>query len=1017
MSLTFSEITARLASIAELIAKIEHEHLLTNTASFHDLKDRLTKLNNRIWNTITKDELENFEQTYCCQTLLDHLDSSSALYNVPWNRPQTKSIPKKNCIPWLNQQYDAYIQPFLTEVHDKKRAKVGKQPVRIIDSDEPDNAALASNQLLSLQLQKLKPLFVEVKAKHSDLFLKQSQFKKASSTTLANVTLIQWQNDYQKDSELGQSIIDEISEKLCGLPFTDDSYKEQGLLLFKSIATLKKLNNNREVLAEQIFALQELVFPNDKQSEQQLAELRLHALESLKKTLHSFVYFVIEIDAKNKGPEFQDFTQALDQFITNFTNDLAEGTTVIANSAEVVKLKNLLSHSINADRSLSHSTEQNNASSDAITDLMNGLFSLSTKVDDGSEKNTLLYRKQIERIYSIRAKLQDRAIEKSAQYFRFQQTIMQTRATIIDETNINKDKISQLDSKITALITELELKCKLILFNSPLYTTAHERIVQLMELKAKFNSLLEEITAEASSTANSTTLHALLKRFEDATSTEAYSQALKEITQLKESTDEKLKQQVEIHDRIETMQKDCPDVVIILQQLDTFYKKERTQLHSALTAKITEATMALDSLGWNPKQTSQTLKDHIDLSIEIVQKNLSLTRSQDKINKAVISLDTIIAEVNVKRELHQALQDKMNDAIVMFELLGWTKDKINHQLKQHVNLSSMIRSKNSPLALIKTHVKDALVALDTRINDAETTFRNTIATQQESIQKICFSLSNSARELAHYGNQDISCYKNLRNDTHTMDITHHDYQNHILEFTTSSDVLLKPWYDDYCIKYRDIQNSVNACNNALVDAQKVEKEIKRRLNTPAYKISQTILLDLQKEFNRILVKHINHASEISANQKNILLEHKDDLIFTRAYSEAVNTALQQIDPRLSKLKTIYAQFEKINHDYTYKHHPSAALDHKRLDNDYINTLQERANESLRSPNMEHMSDGVRSEFIQWIRNHIVKPLQHLGKKHPFVFFPTKWACRTEKALVEKGNDAYQQLTQLTQLID
>ena len=59
--------------------------------------------------------------------------------------------------------------------------------------------------------------------------------------------------------------------------------------------------------------------------------------------------------------------------------------------------------------------------------------------------------------------------------------------------------------------------------------------------------------------------------------------------------------------------------------------------------------------------------------------------------------------------------------------------------------------------------------------------------------------------------------------------------------------------------------------------------------------------------------------------------------------------------------------------------------------------------------MEDISDGVNSKFFQWIRRHILRPLETLVHAKTTHFF-TVGACATEKALINLGNNLYEKLT-------
>lgn len=1091
MKLTYKQVSHQLTAIAQIITTVEQQHLLTITLSIDNLKQRLKKLNHRDWETITHEEIESFAQESCCATILELLDSSAIQYNIPWARPQKEEIPRENSIVWLKSQCENFIQPLIHEIKHlkqsaKKSLKKEKQPVKIMDSDEPDDPLHSCNPLLSLQLQKLKLIFLEVKRTHYGLLACQHHFKK--STALTNVKLIQWHVQYQKNTNRAHEQINTVHQSLSAIPLMDDTLKKQGHLLADSIELLTTLNTQQELLVQQILTEQELAFPDSKKTEQELLALQQQAYMSLKKVLHFFGRHVIEIDIKNNGNEFHDFTQQLIQFIDDLSYELTNAPLPLASYQAVETFKELLVPLSNDLTSTSNLTTQNDRL-EKLDDVMEYLFLNTHQVDKDIEKNKFFYRNTIERIYSLRAKLQQRAIEKNTPYFNLQKKITPIKKMLTEQNNTTRERVNQLLTEITSLIKKLELKSKRIFFTCPFYQKAQEQTYHLLEQKAKLKKLLEEIENETSSMQNNTHMHSLLKRFEDATSNDDLSQALKEMVQLKESTETKLKAHEQIHVYLEAPTVDIEMAHLLLNELDTFYEHERSLLHKKLDAKLIEAKSTLLALGWNHdqitlklkprieralelnseeidlkqaentvakeitcldqvisetqkkidlrlgletklfeaeqalkllqlnhKQNHKALEPPIQLSQELCLRDISLTQYEEKITEVILNLNHIILESKERNNLHNTLETLITETNCILKLIGFRSEQIQEILKPHRDLFSQINSIQSAFTTVQDKVATALSTLTSRITKSEDALHQQIVIQREKVETSYHDFKQSIRNLKHYRQLNIPFFNVLSDTIHDMNQQYLDYKLHNTKqpkLTPSTE--LKPWYETYLDKLKSLQTQIHYGDKLLIQAKNVEREIDRRMESPPYRISLNILTELKQEFDRIFDKHIKSSRQLTRDQKNELIDIKPNLL-SQSYVRTSNitTALQRIDPRLNKLIEIWDQFEKINTQYLQNnHHPSLDSGNNQwVDQEYIKTLQNQANQSLRSCDMERISDGVRSKFIQWLRYHIVKPLQHLGRNNSHLFFPTKLACKTEKELIYLGNTAYERLSPL-----
>ena len=132
-------------------------------------------------------------------------------------------------------------------------------------------------------------------------------------------------------------------------------------------------------------------------------------------------------------------------------------------------------------------------------------------------------------------------------------------------------------------------------------------------------------------------------------------------------------------------------------------------------------------------------------------------------------------------------------------------------------------------------------------------------------------------------------------------------------------------------------------------------------------------------------------------------------------SQLTEKYLNQIDQRLFKLQKMYFEFKTINCQHINL--DTTKLDKQAYLTDLINLVKRR----LCNEAMENLSDGVRHQFIQWIRINILKPLQtiqyyiqhrlesYLNMNHTprsITFF----AGKTEKTLYDLGQKICNQLT-------
>ncbi|MBA3535066.1 MAG: hypothetical protein H0T84_00390 [Tatlockia sp.] len=165
--------------------------------------------------------------------------------------------------------------------------------------------------------------------------------------------------------------------------------------------------------------------------------------------------------------------------------------------------------------------------------------------------------------------------------------------------------------------------------------------------------------------------------------------------------------------------------------------------------------------------------------------------------------------------------------------------------------------------------------------------------------------------------------------------------------------------------------------------------------------SRQIVNQLKSEYRQILQVKLEDAIKNNPNDERLInIQINPNILFTKP--ELVNEyqdILVKIDPNLTNL------CKKI-------HQPSVPREI------YVKQLLQKVEAHLHNDQMEHFSDNKHSAFFQFIRTYIIKPLQILMRKlssifseenNPHCFFATAGATKTEAVMIEKGNEAAQNL--------
>ncbi|CDZ77034.1 hypothetical protein BN59_01313 [Legionella massiliensis] len=225
----------------------------------------------------------------------------------------------------------------------------------------------------------------------------------------------------------------------------------------------------------------------------------------------------------------------------------------------------------------------------------------------------------------------------------------------------------------------------------------------------------------------------------------------------------------------------------------------------------------------------------------------------------------------------------------------------------------------------------------------------------------------------------------------------------------------------------ELLTSVRKLEDAVTQAEKHLQQrnsmltkaliIQRRMESKEYKMSLRLIVKLQEEFVRLLDEtHIKAAIKNHPDDQQALEELRQNpqaLFQGNNLSKEQVDLLDKVDLRLNKLKAIANDFKLMNNNYINRNLDLLG------DERYGNLLLSKVEAHIHNSQMEHFSDGKRSDFVQWLRTNILKPVQSLTHYVGFKigvesytknrFFTTAGATKTEDLLVVTGNELYTNL--------
>ncbi len=292
----------------------------------------------------------------------------------------------------------------------------------------------------------------------------------------------------------------------------------------------------------------------------------------------------------------------------------------------------------------------------------------------------------------------------------------------------------------------------------------------------------------------------------------------------------------------------------------------------------------------------------------------------------------------------------------------------------HLTQQSLSTQASRRKKLIR-HKKVPLDMLNSEFQAAEDTVKKHIDSLRRCLQTSCrlpkAQINSAIRELDPSNNlSDQNVYKfDLMHLESLMDqssaAVNESY--HQLETVDTTQVLV--CVETFRKKEEDTRRHIKRHKDISPEA----KSIEHRLSNPIYKESNNILQELTKEFERILNEAINKAPTLSNDEKISI--HEQPLVSRNPASLDEKNLLNRLDLRLIKIKEIATSFWSINNRYINKD--------LNLFNDvsYDKHFFDLVVAHLCNDHMEEFSDGDLSEFIQFIRRLLLKPLIHFLHTH------------------------------------
>ncbi|OGV42762.1 MAG: hypothetical protein A3F46_00775 [Legionellales bacterium RIFCSPHIGHO2_12_FULL_42_9] len=1045
MNLTPQDIITQLEPLNSLIETIFKQLLISQTDSLIKIKKRVDDLINA---SKTNDEIPDLDETSlrqlvydCNKTILNHLEAAARYYQLSWHCQWPTETTLE--VTWVNTQWEKFIL-LLTPVIDRPESP--KKNTKLTLIMDRDDLTQVQNPVLNFQLQKLKLFLQEAKDTDSTLTNNEHTFKKPPVDNLCSNELVSCLSTYHEATIKAQQIIRKDITPLVDAHVADlgdADLMTLGRTLCIAIQKLTACNSERKKLASTI----ETIYPQTN-NECELNVMQQSDLSVLTNKLEALLLVFIQIKVQKNNVEMRYFTKLLQDFVNTLIGALAAGKHPIGDTDTVKQLKRALCHhlgessdfldfdakfpSLEATPNYTLSLTQDNLTQIPIgpndfivkiekdnsilrrfksgesyvlkyavqnpakkrqieTIAADSLPCLSTLTPNTTEDELINHLPEILTVtsrrnhtkHSVEVLLNNLFKSSADEKPSLVDDFLSKLKKEIPESNASllKEKIAQIRytlKKLNSFPIEEIANCFLIQHNMAQQRNeidANKITIneQLGQLKLKITEFLTHIASHAApipvqgfntvlpsrATDRSNQLRTLQADLTDLeTAFEEDSKlrpplieikSFEQINQLQQETQTRLDKQKHIQTALQTLENNIQEhsIQTLLLDLRDFYQKEKTAFKTELDQEIkdTEAALLFDAHQQKPTAAIiDTLRPH---------------------NEFVVTLE--------------ARQDSLA--------------QIDEDVKQHITALKAHTKR------VKDAVLNKIPNLEVLENTIEFYSNGSITASLDEIIEDLNTINPFCNDLVKVGSTSKTCLNN--------------FISHINQLNSTPGIGLATWKKNYNTKKKAIDYQINLRNTLIESASAIEN----RLQTDYYKKSLDLLNKLQGEYVRIFDKYIDsHRTKKLTPQQITTLKHSRDSLLINPNSKKsflsidlkeIEPILDSIDPRLRKLMSIYSDFQETNKQYISKHPNEPSAPSPLSDKSYCNLLIAKINKHLLNPNMEAMSDGINSRFFQWIRTHILKPLEHLARKlvhTKSAHFFTAGACKTEKNLVTWGDN-------------
>lgn len=1051
MSLTPTDIIARLDPINTLIESIFKQLLIGQTGPLIKIKESLER-----WINTSKsnDEIPELNEatlqefiTNANETILKYLDAAAHYYRLTWS--SQLPIETTLTIEWVDKQWKSFIF-LITPAIPQPQPQSRKHRNHVVQFFDRDDITQLRNPLLNLQLQRLKLFLKEAQETHNELTAQEQAFKKPPTENISTSKFFSYLTQYQSETSKAHQIIREISGRIEAhtADIHDELLVSLGRSLCIAIQVVQTCNSERQQIAKMI----EAIYPQTNDQDE-LIDMQHTGLDLLKNKLEALLLVFIQINVKKDNVEMQFFTKILLDFVNSLTEALTTGKHPLGDTDTVKLLKKELCHHLSKSSHLLDFEAKTptleatpsyilTLTQNDLTQIMIEPNELVVKIEkDDSLRSWFKSGDHYVLKYAVIDPGNNRQIETiTASHLPFLSSLSPT-------TPLN-ELTQHLPELLTVTARKKHTKNSLEVLLKKLFQSSFDEKPTLLD--GWFSKLKKETSDNIITLRKDTiariryTLRTLNEFPIDKIATcfliqanieqqrtclgETNALIRTEIGQLQFKITEFLKKiaiqvapiptkgfdtnlQPEANDRSNQLYRLQASLSVVQQTFETNALLEQAPIEIKSLEQIAQLQQSTEVL---LEKQKNILTELIKLKHEIKENEVEALLSnlidfyQKKIKEFQTELNTEINETQAAL-LFEAKQQKPTPTIT-------------ETLREHHNFVLALETRKDSLALIREEHKQHVTKLKELTKTVKDSVLKEISPAHEALTKTINEVYTKKEIIGNSDENNPFC-DDLIEAAQQCQQSFNQYNGHIKQLSNTPGTKLLEWYK----QHNDYKNKVTAQLNIYKTLTESINVIENRLKTDGYISAGKLLTQLKVEYVRIFNKYIDsrRTKKLSLEQITELKQTRDSLIQDPESMKnlgffdlkQIEASLNLIDPRLNKLISIYSDFKETNKLYISKNPQYPNLPSSLNDKAYCNQLIDKVTAHLRNPKMETLSDGVNSQFFQWIRRHILKPLENLVHRLTHIFtqtrtahFFTVGACATEKTLVKLGNDYYQQLS-------